>query len=866
MATKLFSGLLRRMKPGARERSPTDAPAPISVPVEPEVTPPAVERSLAVYLRAAVEAREAGRFDEADGLLTEAIERFPDEPRPRFDWALLPHFRLDWTEAVRRSEIVRAEFPDAPAAHVLGAIVLRELDRLDDAENLLSAARERFPDDLRLANESAWLATHRRDWLEALRRWDLVRGQFPDWPGGYTGVAMIQRELRWFGEAEATLAEAVERFPTEPEPYIEYARVAEARGDWPKAALRWELLRESFPDRAAGYVGGAVALRQLERVDEAEALTAEAAKRFSTDATAAAQHAGTEPVARAAFGSDAASALAAPELPHVIPEPAPAATPQNWEALQVSLPAHVLAHIGRARALINDGQYDEAEALLEDPFQQFPENFEILTVRADCAMRRRDWPEALQRWEEFRSRFPDRPAGFAGIASVLQHVGRFEDVELVLSEAVERFPEEVGILVDYAGIAEARGDWDAAISRWAMLRERAPAEIKGYLEGARALLSAGHFDEADRELALAIEHFPDQPDAVLDYARVAHLRCDWGEAARRWELVRERSPGHWAGYTEAAKALWALGRVEEAEAVLVEGQQQLPREPAMFADHAALATERREWAVAVKRWRAMQDRFPGDALAYMGLHKALTEAGYSAEGEAVLVEAAERFPGEPSIMIDRARIAEQQQDWQTAVALWKNIRDRFSDRVEGYTGSIRALSGTGSLDEAEAIAEKAVQLFADNADVLFASARVAEVRQDWDAAARRWGDWRARFPEHWAGYTEAAKALARQRRFKEADELLEDAQRRFPLEAAMFIDYAAYAAHQGDWQEAAERWAEVRTRFPDDLIGYTGGVRALLEVGRSYEAEKILEEAKRRFPSSATELSDYESELRPLTG
>src|SRR4029077_14809554 len=83
----------------------------------------------------------------------------------RFDWALLPHFRLDWTEAVRRSEIVRAELPDAPAAHALGAIVLRELGRYDDAENLLSAARERFPDDLRIANESAWLATHRRGLL-----------------------------------------------------------------------------------------------------------------------------------------------------------------------------------------------------------------------------------------------------------------------------------------------------------------------------------------------------------------------------------------------------------------------------------------------------------------------------------------------------------------------------------------------------------------------------------------------------------------------------------------------------------------------------------------------------------------------------
>src|SRR5262249_33178281 len=227
----------------------------------------------------AVELRNAGGSDQADVLLEEAIERFREEPRPRFEWALLPHFRLDWAEAARRSELVREQFPDAAATHALAAIVLRELGRYDDAERLLAAARERFPEDLRIAAESAWLATHKQNWAEALRRWGAVRKNFPDWPGGYTGTAMIYRELTWFDEAEVTLEDAVERFPADTDLSVEYARFEQARGNASAAAERWQAVRDRFPDERAGYEEGAAVLRELGRDEEAEALTIEVAER-----------------------------------------------------------------------------------------------------------------------------------------------------------------------------------------------------------------------------------------------------------------------------------------------------------------------------------------------------------------------------------------------------------------------------------------------------------------------------------------------------------------------------------------------------------------------------------------------------------
>jgi hypothetical protein len=94
MAKTRLLNLFRSARLGARERAEADA-AQKSIAAGPSLTsldapqPPtaagsAADRSMPECLAVAVELREAGRFEEAELLLIDAMERFPEEPRPRF--------------------------------------------------------------------------------------------------------------------------------------------------------------------------------------------------------------------------------------------------------------------------------------------------------------------------------------------------------------------------------------------------------------------------------------------------------------------------------------------------------------------------------------------------------------------------------------------------------------------------------------------------------------------------------------------------------------------------------------------------------------------------------------------------------------
>ena len=54
------------------------------------------------------------------------------------------------------------------------------------------------------------------------------------------------------------------------------------RRDWEGACARWAEFRHAFPDQAAGFVRGAVALMNAGHLEEAEAVAGEAAEHFPT--------------------------------------------------------------------------------------------------------------------------------------------------------------------------------------------------------------------------------------------------------------------------------------------------------------------------------------------------------------------------------------------------------------------------------------------------------------------------------------------------------------------------------------------------------------------------------------------------------
>ena len=232
------------------------------------------------YERGTVALMNAGRLEEVESVAEEAAGRFPQRPGSYLRRAELAMRREDWSVACERWEAVRVAFPDHTSGYERGTVALMNAGRLEEAESLAEEAVGRFRDRPGSYLRRAELAMRREDWAVACERWEALRGAFPDEASGYVRGAAALRKAGCLDEAEAVVCEAMERFPDRPEGYGQWAELAMRRRDWAMAAERWEEVRRAFPNHASGYVRGAAALRKAGRLEEADALAREAAKRF----------------------------------------------------------------------------------------------------------------------------------------------------------------------------------------------------------------------------------------------------------------------------------------------------------------------------------------------------------------------------------------------------------------------------------------------------------------------------------------------------------------------------------------------------------------------------------------------------------
>jgi hypothetical protein len=178
----------------------------------------------------------------------------------------------NWSDALRIWNEIRTRFPRNLAGYVGAGIALRQTGRLDEAENLLAEAAERFAANVPIALERARLANARRDWPEAARRWQAARPHFDDNPSACVGAGHALRQAGRLDESESLLAEAAERLPDNVLIALERARLANARRDWPKAVCRWQAIIERWPTELQGYLGAITTLKKAGRSNEVAAL------------------------------------------------------------------------------------------------------------------------------------------------------------------------------------------------------------------------------------------------------------------------------------------------------------------------------------------------------------------------------------------------------------------------------------------------------------------------------------------------------------------------------------------------------------------------------------------------------------------
>jgi tetratricopeptide (TPR) repeat protein len=232
------------------------------------------------YVQGAICLQHAGHLEAAESLIEKALKRFPDNPSTWMQWAQNAEHQCDWPEALRRWEVVNKRFRH----HRIDISIpraLAELGRFEEAETGLREAQVRWPIWPEIALAQARLAKQRGDNEEAAFRWAEAMRRFPTLAFGYREGFRHLLEMGRDADAEKVLLAAIDRFPQDEWPTVEYALLATKREDWITAETRWAAVRGGWPDRAAGYLRGVDALTALGRQEEAKQLKAEHGHRFA---------------------------------------------------------------------------------------------------------------------------------------------------------------------------------------------------------------------------------------------------------------------------------------------------------------------------------------------------------------------------------------------------------------------------------------------------------------------------------------------------------------------------------------------------------------------------------------------------------
>jgi tetratricopeptide (TPR) repeat protein len=116
-----------------------------------------------------------GDYEGAESLAARALVRFPGDFGLLFRYAIVPVAQRQWGVAVSRLADLRSKFPDQAEGYIYGLIALREAGELESANRLGTAAMDKFPHNVDVAEQTAWIATRLEDWNSAADRWEGVR-------------------------------------------------------------------------------------------------------------------------------------------------------------------------------------------------------------------------------------------------------------------------------------------------------------------------------------------------------------------------------------------------------------------------------------------------------------------------------------------------------------------------------------------------------------------------------------------------------------------------------------------------------------------------------------------------------------------
>ena len=346
------------------------------------------------------------------------------------------------------------------------------------------------------------------------------------------------------------------------------------------------------------------------------------------------------------------------------------------------------------------------------------------------------------------------------------------------------------------------------------------------------------------------EEFSSTADSI-DRARALAGAGKPKEAIAAISATCQRWPEDVRGWIAAADFAQSISQMHAADRLLEAATAACPASFELFQRYAGSAEVTRDWPAAVARWTAVRERWPDHWAGFTGAANALLELRELDAAVQLLAAADQEHPEIFWVQLLRARVLTIKGDLIAALPVWRFIRDKWPDSSDGYFGGTSCLRQLGRHDEADAIIQEGVARLPTHIGLAIDFATLAEQREDWAEADKRWRMVRQRFPNHLEAYFRPAARATQDRRFDDAEIILAEGMLAFPDNADMHFAYARVTEQRDGAHEASQVWQGIRQRFAHLSDSWQGEIAALKAAGLEDVAQQRVMDAAERFPTDA---------------
>jgi len=151
------------------------------------------------------------RFAEAERVLHTAAQRWPKHPKLIEALAIAARRDLRWSDALAHWQDLTERYPGHINAWVRRVKVLLELQRPDEAKDVLRIAMERWPNHPKMQEARADALESEQRWPEALKCWKSLSNSHPNFAASHVGhhIAICEIRIGRADDAGRSLEEAI---------------------------------------------------------------------------------------------------------------------------------------------------------------------------------------------------------------------------------------------------------------------------------------------------------------------------------------------------------------------------------------------------------------------------------------------------------------------------------------------------------------------------------------------------------------------------------------------------------------------------------------------------------------------------------